>query len=94
MTPPTLLLLGLALLQIDGIDAGAAPPQPEEPPPPAAPGEPVPDGSLPAGTLIVDLRDAEGKPVPRAEIVVESSDAEGGGRQLKTETDGNGRIRV
>lgn len=78
-----------------GPDAGTAPPAAEaEPVGPTIPGQPKLDPSLPAGTLIVELRDAEGKPLPKASIFVESSNDGGRGRRLRTETDETGVVRV
>jgi hypothetical protein len=97
MTALHALLIGLAILQLEGADAGAADAGPPPAPPPVrptVPGEPVIDPTLPAGTLIVELRDARGAPMAAAALIVESSAQGGSGRRLKTETDDTGKIRV
>jgi hypothetical protein len=105
MTPFSVLLLGAVILQAAPAlpsaepsvepDAGAAPATSAAAPVrPAIPGEPTPDPSLSAGTIVVELHNAEGKPVPRAAIFVESSGPGARGRRLSTETDEAGVVRV
>lgn len=65
--------------------------------------EPPPDGalddpSLPPGTVLISIRDAEDKPIPKAQVVLgilESSVAKGDSRKRRTvEMDGEGMARI
>jgi len=95
MIPLTTALVAVALLQIEQPDAGStSPPPAPQPVRPAVPGEPVTDGTLDAGTLVIELRDAGDQPLTRAKVFVESSGEGEPDRRLEAETDGEGRIRV
>jgi hypothetical protein len=71
-------------------DAGS----PMEAAPEPGPGEPRPDPSLAAGVLTVELVDAQGAPLPRATLSIESMDAAGERKRLEAETDARGHVRV
>lgn len=62
--------------------------------PDLVPGTPLPDPTLPQGSLVVELLDAAGKPLAHANMFVESLNATGSRRRLNAKTDSDGQIRV
>ncbi|MBW2277098.1 MAG: hypothetical protein JRF63_06370 [Deltaproteobacteria bacterium] len=91
----TALLFAVVLLQIEQPDAGATRPPPEQPPArPTAPGEPTVDNTLPTGTLIVELRDSQRRPMAKAKVFIESAGQANRGRRLEAETDDVGQLHV